>query len=135
MKLTLVRTLANDEETIGELYVDDKFECYTLEDVVRDFSIKVHGSTAIPYGTYDVIISYSPRFGRYLPLLLNVPNFTGVRIHSGNTHKDTEGCILVGVKKGTHSILESRKAFAKLYNQMVFASQEGQPISIEIKKG
>lgn len=134
MKLKLVRTECNDEETIGELYVDGVFECYTLEDVVRDFSIKVHGETAIPYGIYDIIISYSPRFGRYLPLLLDVPNFSGIRIHAGNTHKDTEGCLLVGTQKGKDSILNSRKAFATLYNKMVFASQNGQPLSIEISK-
>jgi hypothetical protein len=132
MILTLIRTIENEEETIGEMYVDGKFECFTLEDTVRDS--KIAGRTAIPYGTYNVTITYSPRFGRYLPLLHDVPNFTGIRIHAGNTHKDTEGCILVGTKKTKNSILESRKAFSKLYNQMVFASQNGQPITIEIKK-
>jgi hypothetical protein len=134
MKLKLVRVQLSDEETIGELYVDGVFECYTLEDVVRDFSVKIPGKTAIPYGIYDITISNSPRFGRYLPLLLNVLNFSGVRIHAGNTHKDTEGCILVGTKKTKNSILESRKAFSVLYNKMVYASQHGEPLEIEITK-
>jgi hypothetical protein len=133
MKLRLVRTDLLDSETIGELYVDDKFECYTLEDVVRDTGVKVAGETAIPYGVYDISITYSPRFGRYLPLLLSVPNFSGVRIHAGNTHKDTEGCILLGTAKGTNSIQNSRVAFAKLYNKMVYALQHGDKISIIIE--
>jgi hypothetical protein len=131
MNLKLIRTTLNVEETIGEMYVDGEFECFTLEDTVRES--KVAGHTAIPYGTYNVTITYSPRFGRYLPLLHDVPNFTGVRIHAGNTHKDTEGCILVGTKEGKHSILDSRKAFAKLYNRMVFALQRGEIVSIEIE--
>lgn len=132
MILKLIRTTLNQDETIGELYVDNVFECYTLEDVVRQPEIKVPDRTAIPYGTYDVSITYSPKFGRYLPLLNNVPNFTGIRIHPGNFAKDTEGCILVGNKKDVHAILESRKAFANLYNKMVYASQNGQTIKIEI---
>jgi hypothetical protein len=133
MIIRLVRTDFTDKETIGEIYVDDVFECYSLEDVVRDGNVKVAGETAIPYGTYNVSITYSPRFGRYLPLLNSVPNFSGVRIHAGNTHKDTEGCILVGTAKGKNSIQNSRVAFAKLYNKMVYALQHGDKISIIIE--
>jgi hypothetical protein len=133
MILRLVRTDFTDKETIGEIYVNGVFECYSLEDVVRDTGVKVAGETAIPYGVYDISITYSPRFGRYLPLLLSVPNYTGVRIHAGNTHKDTEGCILVGTAKGKNSIQNSRVAFAKLYNKMVYATQHGENISITIE--
>src|SRR5690348_2405952 len=94
MKLKLIREEFTDESTIGRLYVDDVFECYILEDVVRDE--KIQNETAIPYGTYEVEITYSPKFGRYLPMLLNVPNYTGIRIHPGNTAKDTDGCLLTG---------------------------------------
>lgn len=132
MILKLIRTAKNPTETIGELYVDNVFECYTLEDVVRNEDNKVAGDTAIPFGVYNISITYSPRFGRYLPLLLNVPNFTGVRIHTGNTHNDTEGCILVGTTKGVHSIVDSRKAFNKLYPKMLYASQHGEELKIEI---
>jgi hypothetical protein len=135
MKLTLVRTTVNEEETIGEIYVDAKFECYSLEDVIRDFSVKVHGATAIPYGTYDITISYSPRFGRYLPLLLNVPNFTGVRIHSGNTHKDTEGCLIVGETwDGKGFVGNSRKAMKKLQEKIQKALDNKEPVYIKITK-
>jgi hypothetical protein len=130
MNIKLIRKQLNKDETIGEMYVDGEFECYTLEDAVRES--KVAGVTAIPYGTYNITVTYSPRFGRYLPLLHDVPNFTGVRIHAGNTHKDTEGCILVGTKEGKHSILDSRKAFAKLYNKIVYAGQQGKKITLEI---
>jgi hypothetical protein len=133
MILRLVRTHFTENETIGELYVDNEFECYTLEDVVRPDGTKIYGATAIPSGTYDITITYSPRFGKYLPLLLNVPNFSGVRIHSGNTHRDTEGCILVGSKKTQNSVLESRKAFATLYNKLLQSPKNGEGIKIVIE--
>jgi hypothetical protein len=98
MQITIKRLHKTDTSTIGELLIDGIFECYTLEDVERD--VKIKGETAIPKGAYKVIINESTRFKRLLPLLLNVPNFEGVRIHSGNTNHDTEGCILVGQTRG-----------------------------------
>ena len=92
MELRVERTDFSETSTIGKLYVDDQFECYTLEDKVRP--VKIKGKTAIPAGRYEVIVNFSQRFGRMLPLFLNVPNFEGVRIHPGNTAADTEGCIL-----------------------------------------
>ena len=82
MKLLLKRLHKTQNSTIGELYVDGKFECYTLEDVER--KEKIYAKTAIPKGTYQVIINMSNRFKKLMPLLLNVPNFEGVRIHTGN---------------------------------------------------
>ena len=94
MNLTLKRFWFTDKSTIGCLYIDDIFECFTLEDVVRE--VKIQNETAIPEGKYQVIINWSPHFKKVLPRLVNVPNFEGVLIHTGNFPKDTGGCILVG---------------------------------------
>lgn len=119
MKLKLDRQTYTDKATVGRLYVDDKFECFTLEDVVRPK--KIYGETAIPTGTYKVVVTMSPRFKRKLPLLLDVPGFEGIRIHPGNTAEDTEGCILVGLSEGKDRVNESRKAFQALYDKIVSA--------------
>ncbi|ARO89125.1 hypothetical protein EBAPG3_012120 [Nitrosospira lacus] len=129
MELRVERTDFSENSTIGKLYVDNQFECYTLEDKVRP--VKIKGKTAIPAGRYEVIINYSQRFGRPLPLFLNVPNFEGVRIHPGNTAADTEGCILVGQTKDTGFIGQSRLAFEQLFTKLKTAS-ETEKIFIEI---
>jgi hypothetical protein len=105
--LTLKRKIFTDNSTIGELTINGKFFCHTLEDKDRDINRnkkleegKVYGQTAIPSGFYNLILYLSNRFKRILPLILNVVGFEGVRIHNGNTKKDTEGCILVGVWDG-----------------------------------
>lgn len=116
MELRMERTDFSEGSTIGRLYVDDQFECYTLEDKVRP--VKIKGKTAISAGRYEVIINYSQRFNRQLPLLLNVPNFEGIRIHPGNTAADTEGCILVGGTKSEEFVGESRLAFEQLFNKL-----------------
>lgn len=104
MKMLLKREVFNPKNTIGKLYIDDKFFCYTLEDIVRDVNQngkfdngekKIYGETAIPYGTYKVIVNISNRFKRLMPLVLDVPEFEGIRMHGGNTEADTLGCILV----------------------------------------
>lgn len=127
MKITVKRLHKTNTSTIGELLIDGIFECYTLEDVERE--VKVKSETAIPKGTYKVIINQSNRFKRLLPLLLNVPNFEGVRIHSGNSNHDTEGCILVGQTRGKDYIGKSRKAFDKLFKKM----QAAKDITITIQ--
>jgi len=116
MKITIKRLHKTKVSTIGELLIDGVFECFTLEDIERD--VKVKSETAIPKGTYKVIINQSNRFKRLLPLLINVPNFEGVRIHSGNSNHDTEGCILVGQTRSKDFIGQSRKAFDKLFKKM-----------------
>lgn len=100
------------------------FECYCLEDTDRGLesdmrieqilAMKIYGKTAIPKGKYEVVISYSERFKKMLPLLLNVPGFEGIRIHPGNTESDTEGCLLPGLDRSFDSVLESRKAFSSV---------------------
>ena len=129
MELRVERTDFSETSTIGKLYVDDQFECYTLEDKVRP--VKIKGKTAIPAGRYEVIINFSQRFGRMLPLFLNVSNFEGVRIHPGNTAADTEGCILVGETKDAEFIGQSKLAFEGLFNKLKAAS-ESEKIFIEL---
>ena len=106
MKLKLIRTWYADTYTIGKLYIDGVYFADTLEDKNRDVDKngifnngekKVYGKTCIPFGTYKVILSMSSKFKKILPLLLNVPQFDGIRIHSGNTDEDSSGCILVGI--------------------------------------
>jgi hypothetical protein len=108
--------------TIGKLYINGKYECYTLEDAVRDK--KVQDVTAIPTGTYKLIIDASTRFRKDMPHILNVPNFTGVRIHAGNTSKDTEGCILLGTTwSGGDFIAQSKLAFDKFFTKLKTAKE------------
>lgn len=139
MKLLLQRDEHLPVCTIGKLYVDGVFECRTLEDTVREVDgapvlrWKIPAKTAIPRGTYPVTITMSGRFKKMLPLLGTVPGFTGVRIHSGNTDADTEGCILVGTSKLVNSIGGSRLAFSKLYEKMRAAIARGEQVSITVK--
>ena len=108
MKLTLKRIALRPTYTIGKLYIDDVYFCDTIEDTVRDLNKngkldngekKIHSKTAIPYGTYEIKWTYSPRFKKYTPQLMNVPSFEGIRIHAGNTSADTEGCLILGKNK------------------------------------
>ena len=124
--------------TFGQLFVDGAKACETLEDPVREVegqtvaNWKVPGDTAIPRGRYRVIVNHSNRFKRDLPLLLAVPGFDAIRIHPGNTEADTEGCILVGTKRGPSSILESRVAFNELFDDVQEALAAGEQIWITI---
>ncbi len=138
MNLLLTRRPSGIDSTIGDLSIDGTFECFTLEDVVREIpdkpvsEWKVPKETAIPSGTYAVIITDSVRFKRPLPLLVNVPGFSGVRIHPGNTAEDTEGCILVGSQINGDAIIESRKAFDALFEKLKDAFESWQTVHITI---
>lgn len=135
MKLLLVREPSGDSCTHGKLYVNGVFECFTLEDKDRKLESggeKIYGQTAIPRGSYEIIINFSQRFKRDLPLLLNVAGFSGVRIHAGNTSEDTEGCILVGSSRGDQRVNNSRVAFNKLFDQLDEAYAANEAISLEI---
>lgn len=120
MEITVKRIAKRPAYTIGKMYLDGMYFCDTLEDTVRDLTkeAKVYGKTAIPAGKYPVVISFSPRFKKDLPLLMNVPYFSGVRIHSGNTAEDTEGCILVGENKAVGKVLNSRATFTRLMEKL-----------------
>ena len=141
MELLLQRDASSLTCTIGSLFVDGLFECYTLEDVVRvddpntlpDEGEKVYGETAIPAGRYQVVLDYSTRFKCEMPHLLDVPGFAGIRIHPGNTDADTLGCILVGAIKQAEALSNSRIAYNHLFNHLVDAKNAGAKIWIDIK--
>lgn len=131
MELRVNRFKYGEKATIGKLFVDGVVECYTLEDVVRKDGSKVDGKTAIPAGTYKVIIDDSTRFKRPMPHILRVPNFEGVRIHSGNTDADTEGCILLGTEiENDDFISGSRDAFNDFFPKLQAALEEGDDVMI-----
>lgn len=112
MHLTVHRLLLKDDRTLGELVIDGQRFAWTLEDAVR--LRKVPNQTAIPFGVYEVIVNWSERFKRQLPLLLKVPDFEGVRFHGGNGPDDTEGCILVGTEHDEERIWNCAQAVSEL---------------------
>lgn len=134
MKLTLKRTYKAPDYTIGHLYIDGQYFCDTLEDTVRDLTRekKIPGQTAIPAGTYHVLVTYSPKFKRKLPILVNVPMFTGIRIHRGNTAKDTEGCILVGKNTEKGKVTGSTDYEIELTRRLSEAEERDETNTIEI---
>lgn len=140
MKLALIRKYKKDKYCIGKLYIDGEYFCDTLEDKDRGLTdnmtvseiskIKVKKETAIPTGTYKVTITYSNRFKKNMPLINNVKGFEGIRIHSGNTDKDTEGCILVGQNKVVGQVINSQTTYKVLYNKLL---KDTNNLIIEIK--
>lgn len=142
MLLELKRRTLTRSTTLGDLLVDGKLECYTVEDVVRKDPNpstpanegKVMHETAIPAGTYEVIVNMSPKFKAMFPRLLNVPGFTGILIHNGLSSQDSSGCILVGsvlvgerIQSGT-----TKPAFIKLRNKIQAAIARGERVWITI---
>mgnify|MGYP000788515249 CR=1 FL=1 len=134
MELKLNRIFLGSSATIGELYVDGEHIADTLEDRVRPEGEKIYGKTAIPEGTYEMVLSYSPRFKKILPEILNVPNFTGIRIHCGNSSADSSGCILVGTWDGEKEdwVSDSKIAFNKLMSLLEEATNNKEKITITI---
>lgn len=138
MKLTLKRIAFKETYTIGRLYVDGVYFCDTIEDKDRglDDSMseneiikkKIYGQTAIPTGHYNIEITYSPKYKRMMPLILNVKGYSGIRIHSGNTAKETLGCLIVGKNTKVGMVTDSRNTYNRL-----FAMMQGQKnITIDI---
>lgn len=143
MLITIDRAWKRTGYTISRLYVNGELFCNALEDEDRglrqDMDLatikakKIAGETAIPSGTYKVAYTYSPRFKKMLPLLGEVPGFDGVRIHSGNTAKDTEGCILVGQNLEKGKVLNSRILYDKLLAKMNAAWAKKETVTIDIQ--
>lgn len=140
MRLTLKRIANKKNYCIGRLYINGKYFCDTLEDVDRGLDdsmteedikeMKIKGETAIPTGIYTVLLTYSPKYKRVMPLVNNVKGYSGIRIHSGNTHKDTEGCLLVGKNTKVGMVTDSRNTFEALFKRL---QQKGSnKITIEI---
>jgi len=134
MELRVVRQYYAPDCTIGRMLVDGQFECYTLEDGIR--TNKVAGETAIPEGRYPVKITYSNAFRRELPLVEGVRNFTGIRIHSGNSNKDTLGCILVGQSwtPGADVIGASVRAMQALLPKIRAALGAGEAVTLSVEQ-
>ena len=141
MNLTLKRLNLTPNYTEGELYVNGVYFCKTLEDTNRDLNKngqfdnnekKVYGETCIPYGKYKVILSYSPKFKRELPEILEVPNFQGIRIHRGNKISDTLGCVLCGEKVKNGYLSNSTPYEIKLVELFKQAKSKNEESFIEI---
>lgn len=153
MKLTVHRKYRQNAYTIGDLYVNGKKFCNTLEDTDRGLmqadpiehirAVKVPGETAIPVGTYKVAMNIvSPKYhavdfykrlcGGKVPRLQDVPGFEGILIHAGNTAADTEGCVLVGQNTEKGMVTNSRATFAELYGKMKAAHDAGEEITMKI---
>src|SRR5258705_2968772 len=126
MEIELTRSIKTNKSTIGELTINGVLECFILEDKDRGLrqgmttselmALKIKTKTAIPTGRYEVVVSFSNRFHKMLPLLLDVPAFEGIRIHPGNTDADTEGCLLPGKTKSADAVASSRIAFTALFD-------------------
>ena len=133
MEILVKRIAKKADYTIGKMFVNGVYFCDTLEDrerELRTIADKVPGKTAIPRGTYKVVETYSKHFKRNLPELLNVPFFTAIRIHSGNTADDTEGCILLGKNTEPGKVSRSREYEQRL--MLIMGKAKGENITIRI---
>lgn len=145
MKLKLKRIFKGSKYTIGHLYINNVYFCDTLEDKVRNLpkEPKVYGETAIPIGTYEVDMntvspkfknrSWAKKYNGIVPRLKNVPYFSGVLIHPGNSDEDTDGCLLVGENLQVGKVLNSQKYWFMLMNKLIKARDCGEKITIEIE--
>ena len=144
MELRLERKYRSSKYCIDKLYINGKYFSDALEDPDRGLTdsmsleeikkIKIKGNTCIPYGTYNVTITYSPRFKKNLPLINNVKGFGGIRIHSGNTPQDTEGCLLLGFNRVKGQVVDSRITVSKFITQIQQALNKGEKVTITITK-
>ncbi|MCK9402917.1 MAG: DUF5675 family protein [Chitinophagaceae bacterium] len=134
MKLLLQRDTRTNISTIGKLTIEGVFECFILEDKDRGLTSempleeikekKVFAQTAIPSGTYEVVITWSDRFKQYMPLLLGVPGYVGIRMHSGKKAADTAGCLITGSEIGENEVINSRAAYRTLVAKLKAAEKK-----------
>ena len=149
MIIELNTIFKGNKYTISKLYIDGKYYCDTIEDTVRDLPLecpytsrgqscrcneKIYSETAIPAGTYKVIVTMSNKFGRELPLLVDVPHFLGIRIHRGNTSKDSSGCIIVGENKVKGTVINSTKYEIDITKKIKEAIANGENVEIIVKR-
>lgn len=142
MEIQVNRIARKEGYTIGRMSLNGVYFCDTLEDTDRGLNAtmsldeilakKVKAQTAIPTGKYDVILTFSPRFKRVLPLLLNVPGYQYIRVHNGNRPDSTEGCLLVGENKAKGQVLNSRATLEKLMSVLLECEKRKEKISITI---
>lgn len=143
MELVLDRVFRGETYTIGKLYLNGQYLCDTIEDKVRDLNKdgdledpgegKIYAKTAIPYGTYELDLTMSPKFSRLLPLVKGVKHFTGIRIHRGNTAADSAGCILPGENKVKGKVLNSTEWEMRIIEEMLKAIRNGESMFLKIK--
>lgn len=132
MEIKVNRFKYGEHSTLGRFFINGAAFCYSLEDKVRS-GPKVQRETAIPAGTYNVIVDMSTRFGREMPLVQRVPNFTGIRIHAGNTDADTDGCILLGMEwDNENHISDSKTAFNAVFEQIKAARQNNEAVTLYV---
>ena len=142
MNVKLERRYPKKGYTIGKLFVEDVYVCDVLEDEDRGLTssmsleeiirIKIPGRTAIPKGRYEIRKTYSPKYKRMMPLICDVPGFSGIRIHSGNDEDDTEGCVLCGKNRTKGKVLDSRLWTNRVYAIMDEAWDKGDRVWINI---
>lgn len=144
MELRLERKYRNNNYCIDKLYINGKYFSDALEDPDRGLTdnmsleeikkIKIKDNTCIPYGTYNVTITYSPRFNRNLPLINNVKGFEGIRVHNGNTPQDSSGCVLLGFNKIKGQVIDSKVTVNKFIDIVQKALNKGEKVIITITK-
>jgi hypothetical protein len=142
MELTLQRFQRTDNSTISKLFIENEMECFCIEDKDRGLTqdmtpleiraLKIHSKTAIPYGRYQISITFSNRFKKPLPLIMGVTGFEGIRIHPGNTAEDSSGCLLCGTSYDIDRVNNSREAFYELFEKLEKANKT-EKIFITIK--
>lgn len=135
MKLQLIRDVRGTNYTLGKLFADGVYVCETCEDTDRKMEAggeKVYAKTAIPLGTYKVSVSFSQRFKKPLPLIHDVPGFTGIRMHGGNGPDDTEGCILVGKVRMARGIANCAATLQRIIDMIDDAEEAGEVVTLEV---
>jgi len=125
MEIRIEREIYTAQATGGKMFIDNEFFCYTLEDTVRPIGIKVKHHTAIHEGRFKVVLTYSNRFKREMPLLVSVPLFKGIRMHGGNTHYNTSGCPLVAYNRTADDKIQGT-AEKELTEKIRLALEEGE---------
>ena len=138
----------NEEKAVSKQKIKEEravpeWFCNTMEPTARKLTSrmpqtvirrhKIIGKTAIPTGRYRILITRSRRFGRWLPLLLNVKGFEGIRIHAGNKPEDTKGCILLGFNRRKGYVLNSTQCVQQLMRRMTEAMEKGERVFVTVK--